>query len=171
MSKLSKWKKKVSAEEEAAVKKAMDEQAQNQRTYREVPAGIYSVVVDKMEVGESSWGDDQINISFKIVDGEFKNSRIFYNGTFDEHFSHGINATAKLLADMLDDGTIEASEIAVILGHGIDEAAEFLADAAEECESLSYDLDYDIQESKKTNPNTGKPYLNKYYAINDVYDL
>ena len=88
MSRLDKWKKKVSAKEEAAVQKAMEEQKANQASYREVPSGTYAVVVDTMEVGESTWGESQINISFKITEGEYKNSRIFYNGTFDDHFSH-----------------------------------------------------------------------------------
>ena len=170
MGKMSKWKNKVSAKEEAAVKKAMAEQEKNQRTFREVPGGVYPVVVDKMEVGESNWGDDQINICFKITDGEYKNSRIFYNGTFDEHFAHGINKTAELLAGMLDDEDMGAETIAVILGHGVDEATAFIADAAEMVENLAYDLDYDIRLSNKTNPNTGKPYENKFYSILEVFD-
>lgn len=166
-----KWKRKVSPKEEAAVKKAMDEQKENRRTYREVPSGLYHVVVDKMEIGETTWGKDQVNISFKVTDGDYKNSRIFYNGSFDDHFAHGINATAELIAEMLDDESVTAAMIAVILEHGEDEAAGFIADAAEAVESLGYDLDYDIQESKKTNPNTGKPYVNKYYTIEGVYDI
>ena len=169
MGKLSQWKNKVSAKEEAAVKRAMAEQEQNRKTFREVPEGIYPVVVDKMEVGQNNWGSDQINISFKITDGEYKNSRIFYNGTFDEHFAHGINATAKLLSGMLDK-EMEAETIAVILGHGVDEAENFIADAAEEVESLAYDLEYEVQESSKINPNTGKPYVNKFYSILEVFD-
>ena len=58
MGKMSKWKTKVSAKEEAAVRKAMKEQEKNQGSFREVPTGTYPVVVDKMEVGESNWGND-----------------------------------------------------------------------------------------------------------------
>ena len=171
MGKMSKWKKKVSPKEEAAVRKAMKEQEQNQGKFREVPSGLYAVVVDKMEVGESSWGTDQINVSFKITDGEYKNSLIFYNGTFDDHFSHGIYETAKLLASLMDDEEISISDSAVILGHGVDEASDFIADAAEMCENLGYDLDYDIRLSNKTNPNTGKPYKNTYFTIEEVFDV
>lgn len=171
MGKMSKWAAKVSAKEEAAVRKAMEKQEKNQGRFREVPAGIYSVVVDKMEVGETSWGDNQINITFKITDGDYKNSRIFYNGTFDEHFAHGINKTAELLCDMIDDEDLSAEAIAVILGHGMGETTDFLADAAEMCESFGYDLDYEIRLSNKTNPKTGKPYRNMFYFIADVYDM
>ena len=171
MGKTNKWKKKVSAKEEAAVQKAMKEQEKNQGNFREVPSGCYPVVVNKMEVGESSWGTDQINISFKITSGEYKNSLIFYNGTFDDHFSHGIYETAKLLSALIDDEDMSIETIAVILGHGVDEATDFIADAAEMCENLGYDLDYEIRLSNKTNPNTGKPYRNMYFTVEEVFDI
>ena len=117
MSKLSeKYGKKVSAKEARAIQKAMDEQKENRNRFKEVPAGEYKVVVEKLEIGETSWGDSQITLWFKITDGQFKNSRIFYNGSFDEHFEHGINSTAILLADLLDDEELTSAQIAVILG-------------------------------------------------------
>ena len=89
MSKLSeKYASKVSKKEEKAIQKAMDEQKANKGNFREVPAGEYPVIVDKLEVGETSWGEDQIVIWFKITDGEFKNSNIFYNGMFNDNFSN-----------------------------------------------------------------------------------
>ena len=171
MGKMNKWKKKVSPREEAAIKKAMKEQEQNNGQYREVPSGLYPVVIDKMEVGESSWGTDQINITFKITEGEYRNSRIFYNGTFDDNFAHGIYKTAELLASLMDDEDMTTSTIAVILDHGVDEAKDFIADAAETCENLGYDLDYEVRLSNKTNPNTGKPYKNTYFTIEEVFDV
>lgn len=174
MSKLSdKYKNKVSKKEERAIAKAMEEQKANRGNFKEVPAGEYPVIVDKMEVGETSWGDDQITIWFKITDGEFKNSNIFYNGMFNDNFSNGISATAILLADMLDDEDMTSAAIAVILGkfdEDMDAIKDFIADVAEEVESMAYDLDYQISQSKKTNPNTGKPYVNKSYEIIEVYD-
>ena len=171
MSRLSeKYGSKVSAKEAKAIQKAMDEQKENRNKFKEVPAGEYKVVVDKLELGETSWGDPQITLWFKITDGEFKNSRIFYNGSFDEHFSHGINVTAELLAEMLDDEDVTASMIAVILGHGEKETEDFLADCAETVENLAYDLDYQVKEGS-VNPRTGKPYVNKYYTIEGVYDI
>ena len=169
MGNMSKWSKTVSAKEEAAVRKAMEEQSKNQKRFKDVPSGIYEVVVDKMEVHDFQYGS-QINIVFKITSGEFQNQRIFYNGSFEEKFTCGINQTAVLIKDMIDDDSISKEQIAVILGHGREEAEDFLADAAEMCEDLAYDLDYDVQLSNKTNPYTGKPYENKYYTINAVYD-
>lgn len=174
MSKLSeKYGKKVSKKEERAIQKAMDEQKANKGRFRDVPEGEYPVIVDKLEIGETSWGDEQITIWFKITDGEFKNSNIFYNGMFNDNFSNGINATAMLLSDMLDDEDLTSAQIAVMLSkydEDMDAVKDFIADVAEEVESLAYDLNYEISTSKKTNPNTGKPYINKSYEIIEVYD-
>lgn len=174
MSRLSeKYANKVSKKEEKAIQKAMDEQKASRDSFREVPEGEYAVVVDKLEVGETSWGDDQITLWFKITDGDYKNCRIFYNGMFNDNFSNGINATAILLSELLDDEDLTSAAIAVILGRyedNMDDIREFVADAAEEVESLAYDLDYQVRESSKTNPNTGKPYVNKEFEITGVYD-
>lgn len=174
MSRLSeKYGSKVSAKEEKAIRKAMEEQKKNRGNFREVPEGTYQVIVDKLEVGETSWGDDQITLWFKTTDGEYKNSMIFYNGMFNENFNNGINATAVLLADMLDDEDMTSAAIAVILGKykdDMDTVEDFIADAAEVVENLAYDLSYEVWESNKTNPNTGKPYVNKSYEIIEVYD-
>lgn len=174
MSKLSKkYADKVSAKEEKAIKKAMEEQQKNRGNFKDVPSGEYPVIVDKLEIGETSWGDDQITIWFKITDGDFKNSNIFYNGMFNDNFSNGINATAILLSDMLDDEDLTAATIAVILSKyddDMEQIRDFIADVAEEVESLAYDLDYQVKNGKKINPNTGKPYVNKTYEIVEVYD-
>ena len=174
MSRLSeKYGSKVSAKEAKAIQKAMDEQKENRNKFKEVTADEYKVVVDKLELGETSWGDPQITLWFKITDGEFKNSRIFYNGSFDDHFEHGINSTAILLADLLDDEELTSAQIAVILGKFEEDqtvVADFLADAAEAMEELAYDLGYTITKSKKTNKK-GQPYINKSYEILDVYDV
>lgn len=173
MSKLSeKYGKKVSAKEAKAIQKAMDEQKENRNRFKEVPAGEYHVVVDKLELGETSWGDAQVTLWFKITEGEFKNNRIFYNGTFDEHFEHGINSTAILLADLLDDEDLTSAQIAVILGKFEEDqtvVSDFLADAAEIVEDLSYDLNYTTTYSKKKN-SKGQPYVNHTWEVLDVYE-
>ena len=70
MSKLSeKYAGKVSAREEKKIQKAMEEQKNNRGTFKEVPAGEYPVIVDKLELGDTSWGDKQIVLWFKITDG------------------------------------------------------------------------------------------------------
>lgn len=61
------------------LQKDVDEAAENGGNFREVPPDTYEVKVDKMELIASKKGDPMVSIWFKIVAGEFKNSRIFYN--------------------------------------------------------------------------------------------
>lgn len=48
--------------------------------FDEVPEGEYEVAIEKMEMVESRKGDPMLTIWFKIVDGEYENQMIFYNG-------------------------------------------------------------------------------------------
>lgn len=49
-------------------------------SFEEVPDGQYEVEVEKMEMRTSKNGDPMLSIWFKIVDGDYANQRIFYNG-------------------------------------------------------------------------------------------
>ena len=67
------------------------------------------------------------------------------------------------------------SAIAIILSKfddrkGMAAINDFIADVAEEVDSMAYDLDYSVKQSKKINEKTGKPYINKSYEIIEVYD-
>ena len=169
MSVFDKWANSVSKEEEAEQREQVQKAKENQ--YVEIPSGTYPVTVEKIEIGQSNWGTDQVNIQFKILDGEYKGKMIFYNGTFDDHFAHGINSTGILIAKLLDDPD-RAAMVSAILNHGVDEASEFLLDVTEEIVGkLSYDLKYDVKESNKINPNNNKPYINKFYGIEEVFDM
>ena len=153
--------------------KKMEDRFENQNSggnYEELPSGTYAVEVDKLEVGQSSWGSDQVNITFKIIDGDHAGQLIFYNGTFDEHFAHGKPQTASLISDMTDN---EADKFLVlgILDGGVDTTSDFLLEVYQDISSrFTYDLEYTVNTSKKINPNTNKPYVNKFFKIVEIYD-
>lgn len=150
--------------------KAMEERFSSQSNYQELPSGIYPVELDKMEVGKSSWGADQVNITYKITEGQHKGQLIFYNGTFDDHFAHGKPQTARLISEMTD-GEVDKFVILKELDRGVD-CADFLTDLFQAIAGeLCFDLDYQVKESNKINPNSNKPYINKFYSIKDVYDV
>lgn len=187
MGMMDKWKNQMSKKEEAAINKAIENQKNNRRNYKEVPEGVYTVRVVLMEVGQSSWGDDQINIRFQIQEGEYKKQIIFYNGAFDSNRPNGTMDTADIIYNLLDK-EIPLSDIVFILQgaepsdsdgnartsrerkKSLDNITEFIADAMENIEGYDYELDYQISYSQKTNPNTGKPYKNKYYTVSPIYD-
>lgn len=61
------------------LKKDMKEAAENGGDFKEVPHGTYEVRVDKLELKKSKKGDPMLSIWFKIINGEYKGSLIFYN--------------------------------------------------------------------------------------------
>ena len=63
-----------------------EEAAKNGGNFKEVPHGTYEVKVDKMELKESKTGKPMFSIWFKILEGEYKNSLIFYNQVLSTGF-------------------------------------------------------------------------------------
>lgn len=77
--------------------------------YKEVPHGDYEVAVQQMELKASKKGDPMVSIWFKILDGEFKNSIIFYNQVITQGFQvHMVNEMLrKMVSEMEDAPEIE----------------------------------------------------------------
>lgn len=137
--------------------------------YKEVPNGVYPVKVEKMEFGETDYGYNKLNITFDITDGDFKGQKIFYNGKLDDkHFDCGEKPTARLISE-LTGGDITIESALLILkskdcADTLDEIFDMIRD------SLTYDLNYNKKISEKLNPYTNKPWVNKFFSIDEVYD-
>lgn len=157
------------SEMEERIKKANENNSNG--NYVEIPSGIYAVDVEKMEVNATSWGDDQVSIQFNIIDGEFKGKKIFYSGGFYEHFSKGYIPTAKLISGLTGEEVADYVILKKLEGDR-DELKDYLLDLFEVIsDSFSYDLKYTVSESNKVNPNTNKPYVNKFYSIEEVFEV
>jgi len=93
----SKFDKQVDVE---GLKKDVKEAQENGGSgdYKEVPFGEYEVSVDKMELSESKKGDPMVSIWFKILEGEYKNSRLFFNQVITKGFQ--IHQANELLRSM-----------------------------------------------------------------------
>lgn len=164
----SAFKNKVNKDELQSMEDRFD--GQNTGNFPELPSGIYPVALDKMEVGQSQWGTDQVNITFKITDGDHKGKLIFYNGTFDDHFAHGKPQTARLISEMTD-GEVDKFSILKELDAGVNNASNYLTDLFQAIAGqLLFDLNYEVKTATKINPNTNKPYINKFYSIEEVFD-
>ena len=136
--------------------------------YKEVPSGVYPVSVEKLELGTSSWGEDQVNITFEIIDGDFKGQKLFYNGRFNDNFACGEEQTARLISELTGEDLTKESALLILKSK---DCADTLAEIFDMIhESLTYDLDYDVKISKKLNPNTNRPYVNKFFSVDEVYD-
>jgi len=76
---------------------------ENGATYKEVPHGDYEVAIDKLELVKSKAGDPMVSVWFKVLNGEFKGSRIFMNQVIKEGFQvHIVNEFLRSLDTDLD---------------------------------------------------------------------
>lgn len=80
------------------LKKDIEDSKENTGNFKEVPLGKYEVAVDKMELTESKKGDPMVSIWFKIISGEYKNSRLFFNQVITQGFQ--IHIVNELLRSM-----------------------------------------------------------------------
>lgn len=78
--------------------------AENGGSYKEVPFGEYEVAIDKLELTESKESHNpMVSVWFKIVDGEFKGNRIFYNQVVTQGFQiHLVNEFLRSLDSGID---------------------------------------------------------------------
>lgn len=85
-----KWDNAVNMDD---LQKDIQEAAQNNgNNLKEVPHGTYDVSIEKMELKASKKGDPMVSVWFNILDGEFKNSKIFMNQVITQGFQiHIVN--------------------------------------------------------------------------------
>lgn len=99
-----KWDKAIDTE---GLQKDIEEAAANGGTgqFKEVPHGKYEVAVEQMELKASKKGDPMVSIWFKIVDGEYKGSMLFYNQIVTQGFQiHMVNEMLrKICEEMTED--------------------------------------------------------------------
>ena len=77
--------------------------SENKQDFKEVPHGTYEVKVDKMEIKATQKGDPMASVWFKIVDGEYKNQRLFMNQVITQGFQiHIVNEFLRSLDSGLD---------------------------------------------------------------------
>ena len=82
-----------------------EEAAKNGGNFKEVPYGTYEVKVNKMELKESKTNKPMLSIWFKILDGEYKDSIIFYNQVLSTGF--GLHSADNFLRSLDSGVTVE----------------------------------------------------------------
>ena len=109
---------------------------ENKREYDEIPHGKYEVEVDKMELKASKKGDPMVSIWFTILEGKYKNSKIFLNQVITQGFQiHIVNNLLKSMVGV--DLEIEFIDYK--------QYADLLLDVAEYCDEhkLEFALKYE----------------------------
>ena len=106
--------------------------AEGSGEFKEVPHGKYEVKVDKMETKLSKKGSPMLAIRFKILEGEYKGSLIFYNQVLTT--GYGFHQANEFLRSMETGVNIEAKT-----------GAQFdtmVMDVNEATDNLEFILDY-----------------------------
>lgn len=155
MSIFDKYTSKIDAAELAASQKEINENSTGD--YKEVPFGTYEVEVNKLECKMSKTNKPMVSIWFKILEGDFANSMIFYNGIFNEDWMR--HRVVKMLSTLMDDSSHEA-EINLILKSGdVNTINDFCMDIHEDIDGK---FEYLLEYGQKKGYNT--------YNIKEVYD-
>lgn len=116
-------------------KDVADAAGSNSGDYPEVPLGTYDVAIVKLELGVSKKGDPMLTCWMKILDGEYKNSRLFMNQVVTKGFQ--IHLANKFLRDL-----VEGLGIAVEF-ESYAQYAELILDISEEiCDAREYTVAY-----------------------------
>ena len=105
------------------------------REYETVPHGKYEVKVDKIELKPTKKGDPMVSIWFTILDGKYKNSKLFMNQVITQGFQ--LNIMNNFLRSMETGVNIEFVDYS--------QYADMLLDVAEACDTskLEFALKYE----------------------------
>lgn len=122
----SKFDKAVDVE---GLKKDIKEASENGGEYRDVPHGTYEVAVTKMELTESKKKDPMVSIWFKILDGEYKGSLIFFNQVVTQGFQfHIVNELLRSMDSGVDiefESYAQYGQLLLDVHEAIDKKLEF----------------------------------------------
>lgn len=157
MSIFEKYSNIINAAELAESQAEIQANANGSGQREEVPVGKYEVKVEKLEcVKARTSGNPMISIWFRIVNGNMKNSMIFYNGVFHQDWMR--HRVAQLLSDLIDEGD-RAGEINLILKtNDVAQINDFCMDVHELIDGrLEYLLNYGQSKGYPT------------YTIEEVY--
>lgn len=107
----------------------------NNGDFKEVPLGNYEAKIDKLELSVSKSGKPMLTCWFKILAGEFKNSRLFMNQVVEQGFQiHIANDFLRSLDSGLD--------IKFTPNGGYKAYEQMVMDVAEAIDGLEYAVKY-----------------------------
>jgi len=156
MSIFEKYNKNIDAAALAASQEEIN--TNNSGDYDEVPVGTYEVKIDKMEAKKSSKGNPMVSIWFKILEGQYKDSLIFYNGTFHEDWMR--HRVVDFLSAIMDDDSHKAEINLILKDNKLDEVNNFVMDIHEEVDGK---FEYLLKLGEKKGYST--------YEIEEVYEV
>ena len=130
-----KWNSNVDLE---GLKKDIESAKDNNKEYEAVPHGEYEVKVDKIELKSTKKGDPMVSIWFTILEGKYKNSKLFMNQVVTQGFQ--IHIVNEFLRSMKTDINVDFEDYK--------QYADLLLDVAEFCDENNLEFAIKYEDNK-----------------------
>ena len=135
MDMFEKWNSNVDL---AGLQQDIKDAQDNNREYDEVPHGEYEVKVDKLELKATKNGDPMVSAWFTILNGKYKNSKLFMNQVVTQGFQiHIVNTFLKSMGTDLNIEFVDYKQY-----------AELLLDVAEFCDENNLEFAIKYEDNK-----------------------
>lgn len=108
--------------------------------FPELPAGIYIIKLDKLELGTTKDKRPMMRGQFSVIEGEYKKRKIFVNRVV-----YGTKNDANMIANVLSflESLAPSEDIGPFIFTGYAALAELIMDVAEDVADLTYEAEYD----------------------------
>ena len=116
------------------IKNAQD----NNKEFETVPHGEYEVKLDKLELKATKKGDPMVSAWFTILEGKYKNSKLFMNQVVTQGFQ--IHIVNEFLRSMKTDIDVDFEDYK--------QYAELLLDVAEFCDANNLEFAIKYEDNK-----------------------
>lgn len=106
-----------------------------------VPAGIYTVKIEKLELGETKDKRPMVKARFRILEGEYKKQCLLYNRVV-----FGTKNDANMIAAAVGflNNLEPSEEIGHVMFESYNQFANLILDIAEDvCDAMEYEVNYD----------------------------
>lgn len=122
----------------AGLKNDIKDAQENKREYDEVPHGEYEVKLDKLELKATKKGDPMVSAWFTILEGKYKNSKLFMNQVVTQGFQ--IHIVNEFLRSMKTDIDVDFEDYK--------QYADLLLDVAEFCDENNLEFAIKYEDNK-----------------------
>ena len=116
------------------------EAKKNGGDFPEIPEGTYTAIMDKLELGATKDQRPMMKAQMKILDGKYKNQRLFMNRVL-----YGTKNDANMIASAL--GFLESLEptedVGPVVFESFAQLDQLIMDIAEDIDGLEYSVEYD----------------------------
>ena len=135
MDMFEKWNSNVDL---AGLQKDIKDAQDNNKEFEAVPHGEYEVKLDKLELKATKKGDPMVSAWFTILEGKYKNSKLFMNQVVTQGFQiHIVNEFLRSMKTDIDIDFVDYKQY-----------ADLLLDVAEFCDANNLEFAIKYEDNK-----------------------